>query len=57
MILSVILAWGVLKTYDEPVRDFLKKNWLKGEQRLPLWLKITGGALAVLADIVWLANM
>lgn len=57
VILSIILAWGVMKTYDEPVRDFLKKNWLKGEQRLPLWLKITGGALAVLAAAVCLTNM
>ena len=27
--LSVILAWGVLKIYDEPVREWLKEHWLK----------------------------
>lgn len=27
--LSIVLAWGVLKVYDEPVRDWLKEHWLK----------------------------
>lgn len=53
VIMSVILAWGVLKVYDEPVREWLKKNWLKGEQRLPLWMKISGGVLAIAAVVVW----
>ncbi len=29
VILSIILAWGVLKIYDEPVREYLKKHYLK----------------------------
>ncbi len=27
--LSIVLAWGVLKIYDEPVREWLKDHWLK----------------------------
>ena len=27
--LSIVLAWGVMKVYDEPVRDWLKEHWLK----------------------------
>lgn len=27
--MSIILAWGVLKIYDEPVREWLKEHWLK----------------------------
>ena len=27
--MSVVLAWGVLKIYDEPVREWLKEHWLK----------------------------
>ncbi|MBO4475974.1 MAG: acyltransferase [Bacteroidales bacterium] len=27
--MSIILAWGVLKIYDEPVREWLKDHWLK----------------------------
>ena len=27
--MSVILAWGLLKAYDEPVREWLKEHWLK----------------------------
>lgn len=27
--LSIVLAWGVLKVYDGPVRDWLKEHWLK----------------------------
>jgi len=27
--LSIVLAWGVLKIYDEPVREWLKEHWLK----------------------------
>ena len=29
VLLSVVLAWGLLKVYDEPVRDWLKEHWLK----------------------------
>ena len=27
--MSVILAWGLQKAYDEPVRQWLKEHWLK----------------------------
>ena len=27
--LSIVLAWGLLKIYDEPVREWLKEHWLK----------------------------
>ncbi len=54
VILSVVLAWGIVKIYDEPVRDWLKRTWLKGEQKLPLWLKISGGTLAAAALAVWI---
>ena len=27
--LSIVLAWSVLKIYDEPVREWLKEHWLK----------------------------
>ena len=46
---AVILAWGVFKAYDEPTRKWLTDHWLKGEQKLPMWLKITAGALIVAA--------
>ena len=29
VIVSVILAWGLFKIYDEPVRNWLKEHWLK----------------------------
>ncbi len=54
IILSIILAWCLLKVFDEPVREWLKKTWLKGEQRLPLWMKISGGVLIVVAVAVWI---
>ena len=28
-IMSIIVAWGLLKAYDEPVREWLKDHWLK----------------------------
>ena len=28
-VLSIALAWGLLKAYDEPVREWLKEHWLK----------------------------
>ena len=31
--LSVILAWGMLKTYDEPVREWLREHLLKRRPR------------------------
>lgn len=27
--ISIVLAWGVMKTYDEPVREWLREHWLK----------------------------
>lgn len=27
--LSIVLAWGLLKVYDKPVREWLKEHWLK----------------------------
>ena len=27
-VLSILLAWGCLKLYDVPVRDWLKRHWL-----------------------------
>ena len=30
--LSIVLAWGVLKIYDEPFREWLKEHWLKKPQ-------------------------
>ena len=27
--LSIVLAWDLLKIYDEPVREWLKEHWLK----------------------------
>jgi peptidoglycan/LPS O-acetylase OafA/YrhL len=54
VVISVILALGVMKIYDEPVRDWLKRTWLKGEQRLPLWLKVSACTLALSALAVWL---
>lgn len=29
VVMSVVLAWGLLKVYDEPVREWLKEHWLK----------------------------
>lgn len=29
LFLSIVLAWGLLKIYDEPVREWLKEHWLK----------------------------
>ena len=26
--MSIVLAWGLLKVYDEPVREWLKEHWL-----------------------------
>ena len=31
--LSIVLAWGLLKIYDEPVREWLKEHWLKRSVR------------------------
>ncbi|MGN0196131.1 MAG: acyltransferase family protein [Candidatus Cryptobacteroides sp.] len=27
--ISIVLAWGVMKIYDEPVREWLREHWLK----------------------------
>ena len=29
VVMSIILAYGLLKAYDEPVREWLKEHWLK----------------------------
>ncbi len=29
LLLAVLLAWGLQKAYDEPVREWLKEHWLK----------------------------
>ena len=31
--ISIVLAWGVLKTYDYPVREWLKEHWLKRSRK------------------------
>jgi peptidoglycan/LPS O-acetylase OafA/YrhL len=31
--MSVILAWGLFKAYDEPVREWLKEHWLKRNRK------------------------
>ena len=28
-LMSIVIAWGLLKVYDEPVREWLKEHWLK----------------------------
>ena len=46
---AIILAWGVFKAFDEPARQWLTDHWLKGEQKLPMWLKVTAGLLVAAA--------
>lgn len=29
VLLAIVLAWGLLKAYDLPVREWLKEHWLK----------------------------
>lgn len=31
--ISVVIARGLLKVYDEPVRKWLTENWLKGKKQ------------------------
>jgi peptidoglycan/LPS O-acetylase OafA/YrhL len=31
--MSIILAWGLFKAYDQPVREWLKENWLKRNKK------------------------
>ena len=31
--LSVLIAWALLKVYDEPVREWLKEHWLKRQSK------------------------
>jgi len=33
VIFSVLMAYGLLKIYDEPVRKWLTEHWLKGKKR------------------------
>ena len=49
---SIILAWGLLKAFDEPSRKWLTEHWLKGEQKLPTWIKLTAGMLVVTAILL-----
>ena len=32
LLLSTMMAYACLKLYDEPVREWLKENWLKGKR-------------------------
>ena len=32
--MSIVLAWGLLKVYDEPVREWLKEHWLRRKASL-----------------------
>ncbi len=54
LVLAILMAWALLKAFDLPVRDWLTKHWLKGEQKLPAWVKVSGAALAVSALCVGL---
>ena len=29
VLMAILIAWGLLKAYDEPVREWLKEHWLK----------------------------
>ena len=29
VVMSILLAYGLLKAYNEPVREWLKNHWLK----------------------------
>lgn len=49
---SIILAWGVFKAFDEPSRKWLTEHWLKGEQKLPIWIKATAGVLVIAAILL-----
>jgi len=31
--MSILLAWGLFKVYDEPVREWLKEHWLKRKSK------------------------
>jgi len=53
-VFSILLAYGMLRIYDEPVREWLKNHWLKGEQKLPGWVKATGITLVSLALVAGL---
>lgn len=48
-VMSILMACALMKAFDEPVREWLKNHWLKGEQKLPLWVKTTGGVLIAAA--------
>ena len=49
---AILLAWGVFKAFDEPARKWLTDHWLKGEQRLPLWIKVTAIVLVLSAILL-----
>jgi len=33
LFIAIVLAWGLQKAYDEPVREWLKEHWLKRKAR------------------------
>ena len=34
LLMAIVIAWGLQKAYDEPVREWLKEHWLKGKKRV-----------------------
>ena len=34
LLMAILIAWGLQKAYDEPVREWLKEHWLKGKKRV-----------------------
>ena len=32
LFMAIVIAWGLQKVYDEPVREWLKEHWLKGKK-------------------------
>ena len=56
VVFSILMAYALLKMYDEPVRAWLRDHWLQGEQRLPRWVLVSGGVLGVAALVVGLMN-
>ena len=34
LVMAILIAWGLQKAYDEPVRKWLTEHWLKGRKRV-----------------------
>ncbi len=34
LLMAILIAWGLQKAYDEPVREWLKEHWLKGKKNV-----------------------